>query len=481
MFAKTKIGMFIIGTFTLVLALVAGLIAHRSLAQHPSSLAVFNNRGNTYCDGRVAPIVFQGDTIGIQLRGFPANANVVVNAVYPDSRIFNVQSVGHVVGIAENPEGTVSIGSGGSAYFDYVTTNEWPLGCYTFESMDTGKHRSATAAIAVAAPGSPEAQPIAGAQNEHDLDSVWKDPALIVVNQETGAAKAKAGEQVELFGEGFGANEDIAITITQPDGSVLTGSESIPDQRTNNAGEFYFAFTFNQMRPLGRYVFAATGKNSGFRSVVPFELANESAPTPAWSMVRVVIPPDGRGVQRTTFQVQGQRFVPGERIAIQLTLPDGSKRDIKDQITADNTGHFSVNIELNEQLPAGKYIFAATGGTSKRSGSADIVLDGSPNTFLTDTKRGTPGPGTTGQMPQVTVYPTPIPTATPSVVATTPANGTGTTPPANGTGTTPTDCTEIPATTTTTTDTTGTTPTDVAATATVVSTATPTATTKIGK
>ncbi len=424
MFTKTKIGMFVIFTFTLVLALVAGLIAHRSLAQHPTSLAIFNNRGNTYCDGRVAPIVFQGDTIGIQLRGFPANANVVVNAVYPDERIFNVQSVGHVVGIAENPEGTVSIGNGGSAYFDYVTTNEWPLGCYTFESMDTEKRRLATAAIAVAALGSPEAQPIAGAQSEHDIDSEWKQPALMVVNQETGAAVAKAGEQVELFGEGFGANEDIAITITQPDGSVLTGNESIPNQRTNNAGEFYFAFKFNEMRPTGRYVFAATGKNSGFRSSVPFELTDESAPAHTWSMVRVVIPPDGRGVQRTVFQVQGQRFVPSERIAIQLTLPDGSKRDIKDQVTADSTGHFSVNMVLNEQLPAGKYIFVATGGTSKRSASADIVLDGSPNTFFHDTKSGTPGPGTVRQMLHVSTTPT-TPSDTP-IVSATPTGGTGT-------------------------------------------------------
>ncbi len=358
-------------------------------------MTVFNNRGNTYCDGRLSPIVAPGDTIGIELKGFSAHVDVEVNATHMSGVTRNIQAIGTVVAGAVAPPprvGAFQVNNVGSAYFDYALTDrtQWPNGCYTLQAIDvTGGARIATTTIAVDAKVS--------AQENVQSHPRWTHPQLDIVRQATGEAVAEAGQAVEIFGRGFGAHENIEIEVTEPDGSGIAPSipSPFPMLQTNNAGEFYFQFAFDDQHPKGRYEFTATGQATDFEATTAFELAPRGANAPSWSILRVIVPTDGRDIQRTVFEVQGQRFQPGEDINIQITLPDGSIYPPVPHAVrkADAMGTFFDKITLNEALPVGEYSFTATGQNSGRVANARVILDAGPvKPPFTNTYPTTPQP-----------------------------------------------------------------------------------------
>lgn len=91
--------------------------------------------------------------------------------------------------------------------------------------------------------------------------------ALLVVNWKQPAVNVQGGE-FEIAGQFFLPFEPVVVWLTLPDNSVRT----LPDQYTNEFGEFFTDILFDERLPTGTYKFTAKGVNSG-RTVISNDVA----------------------------------------------------------------------------------------------------------------------------------------------------------------------------------------------------------------
>ena len=97
---------------------------------------------------------------------------------------------------------------------------------------------------------------------------------------------------------------------------------------TNNYGEFVATFEFSANNPVGNYNFTAKGASSGYMVIAPMHLNAQPIQTQGWSTLRVAFPGDQADPQRKEFEIQGDRFSPGERVDIWVNFPNGIVRGL---------------------------------------------------------------------------------------------------------------------------------------------------------
>jgi hypothetical protein len=384
----------------LALAAVLGLFAYRSSAASAGALMYVQGPTSAVCQqtGLSVPAGYQGTNFGLELQQFWPSEPVSISFTFPDGRVLSpvVTSINDVNSL-QNPvtsldfngvsipinglDGVIDMPAnfpwisftdgGGDYYFPFPATNKWPYGCYTFTAHGLASDRQVAASFAVVPQIGPAPDP--------------GQATLIVEDNTTGDPSSQQGALVNIFGRGFVAQEVISIWITAPDGVVF----SFPYQpTTSNIGSFAAPFEFNANHPTGFYAFTALGNTSGYQVIARFNLTSRASQESGWSQLRVAYPASRNGGQGTTFEVQGKRFNPYERVDIWMTLPDSAVRGLPSQY-ADANGEFFADIYLDERLPTGEYDFTAKGAASGFLTIATLQLSsGGPNVPV-------PGPGET--------------------------------------------------------------------------------------
>lgn len=360
---------------SLSLATVLGFFAYRSSAAGAGALMFVQGPIVATCEqtGQVVQGGYQGSNFGLELQQFWPNEPVSISFTFPDGRVlspvvasisdknslqnpvtnFNyngvdipINGLDGVIDMPANFPWIASTDSGGDYYYPFLATNKWAYGCYTFTAHGLQSDRQVVTTFVVAPRIGPDPDP--------------GQAVLTVEDNTTGDQSSQQGALVNIFGRGFVANEVISIWITAPDGVVF----SFPYQPvTSDIGSFSVPFEFNANHPTGFYAFTALGNTSGYQVITRFNLTSRASYQNGWAQLRVAFPAWRNGGQGTTFEVQGKRFSPFERVDVWMTLPDGAVRGLPSQY-ADANGEFFADVYLDERLPTGEYDFTAKGATS---------------------------------------------------------------------------------------------------------------------
>lgn len=359
-------------TFALVLALIIGAFAYVSSAAG-ARFYVFGPT-TAVCDrtGGGTAAGYQDSTFGTELQGFWDSEPVYISFTFPDGRVFSPyvtdrgvvntpQGLDGVIDMPANFPWVFNASRGGDYYFTFNTSNKWPYGCYTFTAHGAWSNREAAANFVVSPRVGPE--PNAG------------PTTLVIQDNTTGDPSGLHGALVNIFGRGFRAQEVVSVWITAPDGTVI----DYPQQQTSDIGSFESTFKFLEAYPVGRYAFTALGTSSQYQVIGYFNLGARPSTPEGWAQMRVASPYPASGDQRTTFEIQGKRFDPYERVDIWMTLADGSVRAIPSQF-ANEFGEFFAVVYLDERIPTGYHKFTAKGANSNRLVITDVLVEaGSPN------------------------------------------------------------------------------------------------------
>ncbi|MBC8076908.1 MAG: hypothetical protein H7Y32_12590 [Chloroflexales bacterium] len=349
--------------FSLLLASILGVFASRSWAA--GSMFVYGPATFASPAGQVSA-GFQDTRFGIEVQSFQPFEPVLVSFTFPDGRVFSPIAANVLDGVVDMPVNFptsivypffFTTSAGGNYYSTFQVDNTWPYGLYTFTARGVFSGRQTSTRFAVIQrndplPNSPRA-------------------SLRVEDNTTGDTSSLHGGTADIFGRGYGANEDVYVWITAPDGSVID-YPFVP--RTDYIGSFATGFLVESKYPTGRYAVTAKGSQSGYQEVAFFDIAaRASVDTDGnWTRIDVAVP-FGVGAQGANFEVQGKNFDPFEPVGIWLTLPDNSVRGLPTQL-AENNGQFYAVIHTDERLPTGVYKMTASGVNSGRLHIAEFTL-----------------------------------------------------------------------------------------------------------
>jgi hypothetical protein len=338
------------GALALILTAILGVFGHQSWAA--AQINIYTNSGSTQCGSGTTRASYQDSWVGIELGQFDAFDPVLIDLTFPDGRIYTIETVPYLDGVADqivSQQIAFGTDSGGATHRLFWVNNDLPYGCYRLTARGLQSGKTAIGNLAVVA--RPYVPPPRG-------------PATLrIEDRTTGAITGQHGAAVNIIGSGFLAQERVYIWLTAPDGAVLDFPEQFasPQFITNNNGEFVATFEFASYNPVGEYKFTAQG-STGERlmAIAPFTLTSRPTNPQGWAALRVAFPFDGSNGQRGQFEIQGDRFGPLERIDIWITLPDGAVRGLPSQF-ADQFGSFFVVLSTDEQLPRGTYAMTAKG------------------------------------------------------------------------------------------------------------------------
>ncbi len=165
----------------------------------------------------------------------------------------------------------------------------------------------------------------------------------------------RAGQRLEVYGNGFNAREWVAIWITRADGVVV----SLPNLRTDALGRLGGEITPPAL-PAGRHAITLRGNTSGNLAIAYF--TREAAPTPAPET------PDfvgnlGAARQGSTVEIDVSRFGRGQSLSLWLTGPDGAVTGIGDR-RVPVSGRLAVSFQLGANLPPVAYVVSMRNNTT---------------------------------------------------------------------------------------------------------------------
>lgn len=183
------------------------------------------------------PSGLHGSTVYISGRGFRAQEFVSLFITAPDGTVIPYDTL----------QLTSDVGSFATSFhFD----SRFPTGVYSFTAFGqtSGFHKIATFTLS--------------AQN-----TTPNSFAIVVVTWRQ-PAQAPQNSEFQIAGQFFDPFEPITVWATLPDNSVRT----LPDQYTNEYGEFFADIFFDERLPTGTYKFTARGQYSG-RTVISNDVA----------------------------------------------------------------------------------------------------------------------------------------------------------------------------------------------------------------
>lgn len=285
---------------------------------------------------RVSPATApQNSDVTLTLAGFAANEVVSFWLTQPDGSVLQL--------------GDVKVDSLGIAELPLFISAAFPTGGHSFSARG---NRSGRLAIA---------------KFELTLGRGVTSSAGIEINVDV--IERAQGQCFIFNGTGYRANERVSTWIRFPANEV----EDLGRVMTAGDGSFRYEICFGRLAPEGLYYFTAYGNTSNLTGIASFRLRRGDyigAPTGAATLS--MLPSSGRQLEVVT--MVGTGFVPGERVSIWVTLPDGVVLSLFQGITLD--GSFTEEIFL-PPLPVGRHYFSAYGQTSgQRAVAAFDLLPG---------------------------------------------------------------------------------------------------------
>lgn len=307
-----------------------------------TSTATCNLPGTPY-DGMEVAAARQLESVDIELMDFAAPDVVSIWLTFPDGRVYDVTSALFLDGIfsfVEDLQTKFLVPGGNGTLVGYPLTETMPTGCHrlTVYSLLTGDQ---VISSFVLLPGGSDAV----------------GDASIVVSP----SAAAQNETIDIELSGFANNEDVALWLTQPDGTVVDLGQ-IAKAGPGGVLENFFLPSF---LPVGQHYITAKGLSSGSIAIAPFELL-PGDDTPETGDAVLVVAYDI--TQRSLLFVSGGGFYGnsdnnGEVVSFWLTYPDGKVLFLGDGKTATD-GSFDLALAIDEQFPAGKYYVSARGNES---------------------------------------------------------------------------------------------------------------------
>jgi hypothetical protein len=290
----------------------------------------------------------QGEVIDLSIDGF-ANPDVVsIWLTFPDGRVYDVISAYSLDGLfdfVEDNETKFLVEGGGS--LGYELTEKFPVGCHriTVESVFTGNQ---VIIPFVLMPGGEAAS----------------GPATL----KAVPAAAKQNDSISLEARGFMDGEDVALWLTQPDGTVVDLGQVASAGSDFDLVDFFVP----SLLPVGKHSISARGLKSGYTAITPFELMAGLDDKPTGDATLDVL--FERDLQRSVFLLVGTGFGESEDVSFWLTYPNGKVLYLGDG-SSDASGLFDLFIYVDEQFPVGKHYVSARGNKSGRVATGFFYLD----------------------------------------------------------------------------------------------------------
>lgn len=175
----------------------------------------------------------------------------------------------------------------------------------------------------------------------------------------------------EVTLEGFTPGETVTLWQTYPDYKVLPRR----NVQVDSEGKATVSLFMDSSIPVGQHALSARGNTSGVTSVSTFSLA---APEPeiVRNHVEIVTTQSGQK-QGNAYTFQGSGYDPSEPVALWLTLPDGSVRDLK--IVHAGEGEFTFSFTPSIQDPIGTYHLTGFGRSSQRTAVTSFSVEAADN------------------------------------------------------------------------------------------------------
>jgi hypothetical protein len=218
---------------------------------------------------------------------------------------------------------------------------------------------------------------------------------------ERSGREAYAGTQQDAFGlvlRGFYAEEPIRISVTFPDGRVLSliptvkvpagtpvafdGSidPALPNPaytvQANVGGDYYEQFVPGQAWPYGCYAFSALGINSGSQASAAYVITPGIGimidPGPATLDAINKATRQSTGAQGAAIDLFGRGFLGDELIELRLVRPDGSQASLPSPRTS-LIGSFQASVPTDDSFVVGTYTVLAIGQTYSVSETFRLV------------------------------------------------------------------------------------------------------------
>lgn len=360
--------------FTIVLSTLLALVlagfAYSSLAAGTMAIKS-NNMSVCPTTGATVQSVAQGEVLKFSLAGYHSGEEVLINFAFPDGRYMDLAtaySLDGVIGtMSASQPNTLAADNGGDVYFELKPSIKWPAGCYFVQATGLSSAIVSSDHFVVQAPTPPP--PIGSATM-----TVGTDPG--------GKAAAPAGTPLQIAGQGFGANEQITISMIQPNGTKAAFPQA---PSTSASGEFVVAFKFNEASLPGTYTFVAQGKQTSYNASATFVLLPLPVP-PAPDTLTVIVTPNSLAPMSYHIEIQGEEFTPTEGITLKLRVPLSTATPSSPPIygttyslptvRANNNGKFAVAFDLTvgATYSSGSYLVIAEGSDSKKLAMAPFTI-----------------------------------------------------------------------------------------------------------
>lgn len=275
-------------------------------------------------------------TIHLTLAGFASGETVTIWQTFPDYTVL--------------PRGDWEVSSAGVGEVPIEMGGDIPVGVHYFSVRG---NKSGNIVIA-----------------PFELLAAKISPSKGVSVEVAGGMGGEQGNTFSFSGRGYKDTETVSIWLTYPDGRVVDlGMERA------SGGAWEAGFTFTEKHPEGQYHLTGYGNSSGWTGIATFyvlrgDFTNEAG----WAQLMAS---PNRTRQLDVVDLDGSGFLPGERVSLWLTQPDGVVQWIG-QVRAVHGG-FNLSGYLpavipDHGLPVGVHTFSAYGESSKLLATADVML-----------------------------------------------------------------------------------------------------------
>ncbi|RRR73883.1 MAG: hypothetical protein EI684_08185 [Candidatus Viridilinea halotolerans] len=277
----------------------------------------------------------QNSIVTLTFAGFAANEPVSLWLTQPDQSVVRL--------------GDVRVGSMGILELPIFIDSSFPTGVHSFSARGNRSQRLAITQFELTIGRGATTSP--GVEINVDL------------------VQRPQGQCFVFSGSGYAANEYVSVWLRFPEDEI----EDVGKIMASSSGTFADELCFGRLDPEGLYHYTAYGNSSGRTGIGTFNLrrgdylgANPGVAT------LTTIPSSAR--QLDVITLIGTGFLPGERVSLWITLPDGVVLSLFQGTTVD--GSFAEDIFL-PPLATGRHYFSAYGQTSgQRAVAAFDLLPG---------------------------------------------------------------------------------------------------------
>jgi hypothetical protein len=174
-------------------------------------------------------------------------------------------------------------------------------------------------------------------------------------------------ETINVYLDGFVPGEGITLWQTFPDYTVLPIYQQVS---ADSAGRANVTLFIDPSVPVGTHFLSARGNTSDAIAIASFPI--EAPELVIKNSVAIELVESGQ-TQGNPYVFAGSGYIPSEPVALWLTFPDGSVRDL--QIVDAGDGSFTYRYTPSAEDPIGTYQITAFGRSSERTAITSFVVE----------------------------------------------------------------------------------------------------------